>query len=195
LNNKINIKKECEYDLSSNSLNNRSLFLNDEKYLNSRISERNSINKSKSYDNSFVFLIIEDNVNIRSIQKNLLRKVLDKMKITDKLDFEYKIIVGEDGIDALRLVIDPLLSSRIKGIFTDENMEFMNGSESIKIIRNLQKLNKISYFNICTVTAFEDKATASEIKFMGVDDILKKPLSKTQLEDYFVRFPFIKKEN
>ncbi len=195
MNNKINIKKECEYDLSSNSLNNRSLFLNDEKYLNSRISERNSINKSKSYDNSFVFLIIEDNVNIRSIQKNLLRKVLDKMKITDKLDFEYKIIVGEDGIDALRLVIDPLLSSRIKGIFTDENMEFMNGSESIKIIRNLQKLNKISYFNICTVTAFEDKATASEIKFMGVDDILKKPLSKTQLEDYFVRFPFIKKEN
>jgi response regulator RpfG family c-di-GMP phosphodiesterase len=113
------------------------------------------------------------------------------MKKTDNMDFEYTILLGEDGIDALKFVIDPLLSSRIKGIFTDENMEFMNGSESIRIIRNLQRMKKISYFNICTITAFEDKETAMGIKFTGVDEILKKPLKKLQLEDYFVRFPFL----
>lgn len=159
-----------------------------------RCSSRRSDNlqNSKSYDDSFVFLIIEDNINISEIQKNLLRIVLENMKKTQNLDFDYKILVGEDGIDALKFVIDPLLSTRIKGIFTDENMEFMNGSESIKIIRNLQKLNKISHFNICTVTAFEDKATAMGIKFNGVDKILKKPLNKSQLEEYFVKFPFMK---
>ena len=195
-------KIECE--CCKNSNNNKSLLSVEEKILIPSVRRRscnrlnskrskNSISKSKSYDDSFVFLIIEDNVNISSIQKNLLKITLDKMKKTQKLEFDYTIIVGEDGIDALKFVIDPLLSSRIKGIFTDENMEFMNGSESIKIIRNLQKLNKISYFNICTVTAFEDKATANVIKFMGVDEILKKPLSKSQLEEYFVKYPFIKK--
>jgi CheY-like chemotaxis protein len=178
---------EIEVCLSSKSKIKSKLSNKEKKEIQS---DRFSIN-SKSFDDSFVFLVIEDNVNIRNMQVNLLKTVLDSMIKTKNKNFEYKILSGEDGIDTLKYVIDPLLSSRIKTIFTDENMLFMNGSESIKIIRNLQKLSKISNFNICTVTAFEDKDTSKEIKFIGVDRVVKKPLSRNQLEEYFLEFPFL----
>lgn len=137
--------------------------------------------------------MIDDNLHIRNSEKNLLNVFLKNWKKNNqnsKLNFD--IIDGGDGIDALKLAIDPILSSRIKGIFIDENMEYMNGSEAIKIIRKLQSLNKIPKFNIATVTAFEDAVTKGSIMQAGVDQIYPKPFSKNHLSDFFNKFPFDK---
>lgn len=134
---------------------------------------------------SLVFIVIDDNVHLRNSIKNLLRLSFKNLKVENTIE----IIEGSDGIDALKFVIDSNYNSRIKGLFIDENMEYMNGSEAIKIIRNFQKLNKINWFNIVTVTAFEDPVTRNNIIKAGVNEILQKPLSKHHLEEYFKRYP------
>ena len=68
-------------------------------------------------------------------------------------------------------------------------MEYMNGSEAIRIIRKLQTLNKIHKFNIATFTAFEDNITKNNILQAGVDEIYSKPLRKENIIDYFGRYP------
>jgi len=119
---------------------------------------------------------------------------MDSSKIgkrkTNQKKIEFEILEGIYGIDALKYVIDPKFSSRIKGIFIDENMEYLNGSEAIKIIKRLQNLNKISkLFKIATVTAFEDAVTKSNILDAGVDEIYQKPIEKRHIEDFFKKFP------
>jgi len=143
----------------------------------------------KDDDNSFVFLVIDDNLHLRNSIKNVLKITLKNLKLKHKIEKEFEILEGCDGIDALKFVIDSNINSRIKGIFIDENMEYMNGSEAIKIIRNFQNVNKINSFNIVTVTAFEDQVTRNNILKAGVDELLQKPLSKHHLEEYFKRFP------
>jgi len=155
---------------------------------------QNSTEKQKTEkfnENTHIYIVVDDNLYIR----NCLKKLLDiffknwkKNNPKEKIDFV--IYEGIDGIDALKFVIDPNYSSRIKGIFIDENMEYLNGSEAIKIIRRLQNLNKISkLFHIATVTAFEDAITKTNILNAGVDDIYQKPINKNHIEDFFRKFP------
>jgi len=150
---------------------------------------------SKVNENTLIFIVVDDNLYIRNCLKNLLNlffKNWKKNNPKEKINFE--IIEGIDGIDVLKFVIDPNFSSKIKGIFIDENMEYLNGSEAIKIIRRLQKLNKISkLFQIATVTAFEDAITKNNILNAGVDEIYQKPIKKSHIDDFFKKYPI--KEN
>lgn len=149
---------------------------------------KNNLNKIDNPD-TYIYIVIDDNLHIRNAEKNLLKIYLKNLKKNLNLKQEFEVIDGGDGIDALKYVIDPNLSSRIKAIFIDENMEYMNGSEAIKIIRKFQSLNKIQKFNIATVTAFEDNITKLNIIQAGVDEIYGKPFSKNHLEDFFKKFP------
>ena len=58
-----------------------------------------------------------------------------------------------------------MIGKKIKCIFIDENMDYLNGSETIKIIRKLQNMNKINSYNIVSITALEDNE--SKIKMSG----------------------------
>lgn len=146
------------------------------------------ISKKINHD-SLVFLVIDDNLYIRNSVKNVLKSTLKILKKKKLIKKEYEIFDGGDGVDALKYLIDPNIGSRVKGIFIDENMEYLNGSETIKIIRKFQDLNKVHKFNIATVTAFEDADTRATILEAGVDEIYPKPLSKAHLEDFFNKFP------
>lgn len=116
---------------------------------------------------------------------------LGKLKETKKLKYKFEIIEGTDGIDALKFIIDRGIVSKIKAIFIDENMEYLNGSESVKIIRKLQSLNKVSKFSIASVTAFEDLAMKEIIKNSGMDEVYSKPLSKSQLLEFFDKYKIL----
>ncbi len=71
---------------------------------------------------------------------------------------EFIIIEGKDGVDLISHIIrDQLNQNRIACIITDENMEFLNGSDAIKIIRNLEKSNRIKPTKIASFSAFEDQ--------------------------------------
>ena len=60
-------------------------------------------------------------------------------------------------------------------------MKFLTGSEAVKIVRKLQDLNKISFYYIASVTAFEDEQTKKEILKSGLNIIIGKPCTKSSI--------------
>lgn len=160
LNNNNNI-----YDMNKNNILSSSYY---NIYLNNI--ENNKINYK-------YIIVCDDCKSIRQSQIRLLYSLIN----TD----EYCIIECFDGIDILKISID--FSNKgydISLILTDENMEYMNGSESINILNNLSKKGKIKKTLICSVTAFEDSDTKSKIYSKGISKIFSKPLSKEELEQY-----------
>jgi signal transduction histidine kinase len=123
--------------------------------------------------NNYCIVVVDDHKFVRLNTINLIKTSLLSLNIND-----YTIIEGSDGIDLLNIVRKDE-SGKIKCIFTDENMEFLNGSEAVKIIRKLEEINKIKSNYIVSVTAFDDKATKKNIHDSGVNSILSKPCSKT----------------
>jgi len=61
------------------------------------------------------------------------------------------------------------MKNKIKCILTDENMEYINGSEAVQILRNLEKKKKIKAITIASVSAFEDEIIKSCLIKAGVD--------------------------
>jgi signal transduction histidine kinase/CheY-like chemotaxis protein len=136
--------------------------------------------KQSSGKSSGKILIVDDNHYIRSSIKNLVQQVL---KSSTR---HYDIVEGSDGVDILKLIIDDQQSNNLfKCIITDENMEYINGSESIKILKDLEKANKIKKILIISITSFEDELTKSNINKAGVDYILSKPCTKKHLAGIF----------
>ena len=122
-------------------------------------------------------LIVDDNVYNNESTKNILRKILKEA------GSQIEIIIGSDGADIIHQIIqDQSKGNEIKCIITDENMEYINGSEAIRIIRNLEKRHKIKFVNIISVTGNEESEFANEIIKAGAQMILSKPLPKHLIE-------------
>ena len=117
------------------------------------LSESRISNSSNISDDSWIFLVIEDTLDVRNSQKR---------------------------------IIDQAIANTL--------MKFMSGSDAIRFIRKLQINNKTSKFNICTITAFEDKDSISIIKGNGSDLILKKPVCRKDIDNFFVEFPLVSKK-
>lgn len=121
-------------------------------------------------------IIIDDSYSIRRAINNLLKSM-------DCLN-NYDIVEGEDGVDLLKFVISDQLSGNndIKLAITDENMEFLNGSDSIKIIRSLENSNKLTKkLTIISLTAFSDETTKASILKSGASKVLLKPITKSDI--------------
>ncbi len=69
----------------------------------------------------------------------------------------------------------------ISCIITDENMEFMDGSLAVKIIRQIEQKKEMKRMKIITCTCHEDQETSNMIMQSGSDMILSKPLNKSNL--------------
>lgn len=102
------------------------------------------------------------------------------------------MIEGYDGIDIMeKLIKDQQRSSLIKCIITDENMEYINGSEAIKSIRDLERNNKTKNVPIISLTAFEDEISRNNIMNSGSDHLLTKPCNKNELIKIFKELKLI----
>lgn len=95
--------------------------------------------------------------------------------------FSINIVEGNDGLDILNNVMQNQIDGKLKCIFTDESMEYLNGTDAIRIIRNLERENKISKNIIISVTSFEDQSSKDFIMESGADCIISKPYSKNQI--------------
>jgi signal transduction histidine kinase/CheY-like chemotaxis protein len=126
-------------------------------------------------------VVVDDQKLVRLNTINLIKTILSNLNI-----HEYSIIEGSDGIDLLNIVRRDQNGS-IKCIFTDENMEYLNGSEVISIIRKLEQNYKVKYQYIVSITAFDDIGTRNNILNSGVNSILSKPCSKTALTEILRR--------
>ena len=121
---------------------------------------------------------MDDNKFIRNGIVTLIINVLSNLQIND-----VEILELSDGIELLYVIIKD--SNRIKYVFIDENMEFMNGSESVRIIRKMEKDNKINKFHIVSLTAFEDDYYKNLILDSGVNSIIPKPCTKYDISKIF----------
>jgi response regulator RpfG family c-di-GMP phosphodiesterase len=127
-----------------------------------------------SEDNEKI-LIIDDDSLIRKSMKRMVSHCLRKFNL------DYEIIEGEDGSDMINLVNDDT-ENLIRLIFTDENMNDVEGSEAITSIKRIKDLNSIK---IISITSLEDEESVSRILGCGADRVCKKPASVPLLEDIF----------
>ena len=119
--------------------------------------------------------MVDDNKIIRTSFCKILRKVLDGSKI------DYNIITAEDGIDTLRLVKLDQIQNKIKCIFTDEYMNYLNGSNTIRIIKELESDNKINKILLVTISSSEDDMSTLKFINSGADMVISKPCSEFKL--------------
>lgn len=123
-------------------------------------------------------MIVEDNQFINDSLKKLLEKVI---KESGK---NFEVIQMTDGIDMVKQIIDDQSNGNlIKCILTDENMEYINGSEATRIIRALEKRNKIKHIKILSISSQEDNATVKMLLESGADLVLGKPISKNLISN------------
>ena len=132
------------------------------------------INSSYRSEKKFIIIVVDDNKIVRNGTVALIQTVLSDNQINDT-----EILELSDGIELLYAVIN--YGDKIKYVFTDENMEYMNGSEATRIIRNLEKDKKIKNFYIVSTTAFEDNYHKTRILNSGVNLIITKPCCKLEI--------------
>lgn len=101
-------------------------------------------------------------------------------------NLDYEIITCIDGIDILRFVCDEVYFSNIKIIITDENMEYLNGSETIKIIRLIEQRKKAFKKLIISLTCQEEFSIIDNITECGANVHLSKPVTKQKLLDIII---------
>jgi len=98
-------------------------------------------------------------------------------------EIEYEILEGVDGVDLLRYIVEDQTKNSLKCIFTDESMEFMNGSEAIKIVRKMENENKIKNYFIVSVSGYEDLQSKHILESAGANLVEKKPLMKSSMKE------------
>jgi len=119
-------------------------------------------------------LVIEDN---QMISKSLINNL---KAITNG---KYNILLGVDGIDTLKFVMDDQFEgSQIKLIISDENMQFMNGSESLRILKNLELSGKIKGTKIVVSTTLIDSSMNDYFNKLGVFKVIDKAFEKSKMK-------------
>jgi len=172
--------------VSNESELNYDNFKNEESYKNN-----NKCNKIKNIIlnvKKYKILIIDDHKIIRESLVILIKKILKNLNKENIFD----IIEGSDGVDILSyLIYDQTKENEIKLVITDENMEYINGSEAISIIRKLEKAKKIKNVSIASITAFEDEFNKNKIKQSGSNIILSKPCSESMLRKFLLDYKIL----
>jgi len=140
---------------------------------------KNFVKNKQSTRNILRILIVDDEHLIRQSSINVLRKYLNKK------NFIYEIEECSDGIDCLYKIY----KGYSKGItydiiITDETMNFLNGSQMAKIIKNFIKEKLINEIKIFMVTSYEWEEMYRKYSDV-LDMIYTKPLSINTLDNIF----------
>jgi len=190
LNIRKNIGDRINYNFKNNDFINKKNFLSKNFEFNSNetilkpsliskiIHDKNDYKYLLVYNRIPKILLIDDQKFVRSSLGNILNLILKEKKL------KWDIIEGADGIDLLNYVIEDNKNNKmIKLIFTDENMEYINGTKAIEIIRYLEKGNKILKNNNILISTSEqdDKELKTFYKSIGVNFIFSKPCDKDSL--------------
>ncbi len=92
-------------------------------------------------------------------------------------------------MDIIKLYLINEHTEKIRLIVTDEKMDYLNGSEAIKFIRNIEKIKSKKPISIVSLTCNEDNNVGEIIIKAGANFILNKPMSKQSMKG------FLKKKN
>lgn len=138
-----------------------------------QINNDNLVINSGEIINKSVILVVDDNFHIRKSIINLLKSEI--------LLTNYNIIEVNDGSQIIQKVYeDQYNGNLIKLIITDEEMEIMNGSVAISILKKLETEYKIKQIKYISITAHE--ISHHNILYdIGFDKVLIKPLKKEDI--------------
>lgn len=137
---------------------------------------QNFVNNDCVEDSRPKIILIDDNEIINNTHKKILESILLE-RICD-----YDIILGSDGLELIQIALN--LDNdyeKIEFILTDENMDYLKGSEAIKFIRKFEKIKNFKNVKVISLTSYEDNKIFEYIKKNGGDYVLTKPVSKTSL--------------
>ena len=126
-------------------------------------------------ENKFKIIVVDDHKYVRQNTVNLIKNAFNELKIKN-----IDIIEASDGIEMLNFIIKDK-NNIIKSIFIDENMEYMNGTEAVRILRKMQQDSKIKNYNIDSTSANDDSETKKLILNSGVNSIVSKPCTKSEI--------------
>lgn len=117
-------------------------------------------------------------LNILLIEDDKI-EVMKFNRVIEKLDFNHKIIVANNGAEALNIV--KTQEKRPNIIILDLNMPILNGIEFLSIIKNDNELKYIPSIILSTSCNFTDMR---ECYKLGIAGYILKPL---KFEDYIHR--------
>ena len=104
-----------------------------------------------------------------------------------KLKKNFNIIESEDGIDTIYLVYKSILSGiKISLIFSDENMMFINGSQSSKILNSVYEKIKGKHIPFYSVTAYDQSVFDFGVNF--IKKVCSKPLDSFEVTQILMEF-------
>lgn len=133
-----------------------------------------------------IILIVDDS---KVILNSLNRLLLQSSNIKEK--FEVKLAF--DGLEMINIIVESHVKNRVvELVLTDENMEYINGSQAVKLIKSISKKLNLSYkLNFISITAFEDEITKTNILNCGFSELLAKPVTKQKLKEVLGRLNII----
>lgn len=155
---------------------------------NLKLLSRNFTKDSSSFSKDMQYiLVVDDDYMCRKNAKRMAKDIL-----ADFMNLNLGVIKASDGLDTLNFIIkDQLKHSHIKMIIRDENMNYLNGSDSYKILDRLASLKKLSKIPMIILTAFEDSDILFRLKESGcIDEIMRKPMNKSSLKKIIRRYLF-----
>ena len=137
------------------------------------------LKKYVSFKNGLKILLVDDERLIRQSEKNIMEKYFKEKGISCKIE------ECSDGIECLYKIFQGLkYGIKYDLIITDETMNFMKGSTTAEILRQLMKENILYELKIIMVTSYEISNIALNVK-MNLDNVITKPLSKNKLDLIF----------
>jgi CheY-like chemotaxis protein len=173
MNNDINLNAECLI------LNNQNLEMPVKSPKRLIQYSQTRLNNFISFQNSIRILLVDDEKLIRQSGKNVIKKYFNKKEIN------YEIEECSDGIECLYKIYEGIKNGiKYDIIITDETMNFMKGSSTAEILRNLMEDNIMYFLKIVMVTSYEISTISHKIK-KNLDKIFTKPLSTNTLDLIF----------
>ena len=124
------------------------------------------------------FLVVDDVETINNSISHLLKKIIKEKNL------KYEVIQLNDGIDILNEVINDQKrgdKNMIDLIITDENMNFINGTDAISLLRKMEGSNKVRVPHIISST--NEAYIEERMDVLKVYKILPKPINKGSLEN------------
>ena len=124
----------------------------------------------KNYLNTI--LVVEDNKHLRNSLIKKIKNVLNKLRKNKVIN----IIQANDGVETIKYVVDDQFNgNKIRLIFSDENMNFINGSVSLNILKGLNNNGKIKLFpKFVCVTGDAEDYNKSSLLSLGFNDVVEK---------------------
>jgi hypothetical protein len=157
-------------EISYPTINNCNFYQADLKYCNQSY-YIDMLSKGGDYIN----IIISDDEPL-----NRLATVRTILAVSQKLRLKINIIETEDGIETAYFVYKAAtLGVKISMIFSDENMNFFNGTQCSKVVYELNQKSKLNEIPFYLVTSFSENLF-NGINMQNITKILNKPLCKNE---------------